>query len=66
MRTYTQQLKLIVLILKKVVFTDNEKFNIRFDSYLHAFTKKKLMNDSKTEKNIHKASCKSYAKSGVI
>jgi len=36
-----------ISILNKVIFNDDEKFNINTDSQLHAFTKKKLMKDKK-------------------
>jgi len=39
-------------ILKKVVFSDNEKYKIKYDSYLHAYTKRDIMSDKKDD--IHK------------
>jgi hypothetical protein len=41
-------------ILRKTIFVKNLKFNLNFDSYLHAFTKKKLLSKIKNDEFRYK------------
>jgi hypothetical protein len=43
-----------ISILKKFIFKDHKRFNIKFDSYLHAYTKKRLLTDKKDDNHKYK------------